>query len=215
MRKIRQNRPSSRTFFLVILTIMVLISIILMWRVSKLEQNQEFLESEVKYLREQVSEIRVDLINCSSGQGSTDPEPVETTVHEPDISGFVTQEELEIMAKVLYREARGVPDKAQQAAVYWCILNRVDNGSWGDTIKEVATYPEQFAWVPDTPIVPEFIDLAIDVCERWVLEKQGVVDVGRTLPRTYIFFTGDGEANHYREEYQGGDNWDWGLPSPY
>lgn len=126
-----------------------------------------------------------------------------------------TEEELEILAKILYREARGIKDQAHQAAVVWCILNRVDNGYWGDTIKEVATYPGQFAWVPDTPVLNNLLELSEDVVSRWNREKAGETNVGRVLPSSYLFFAGDGEQNHFREEYLGSILWDWSLPSPY
>lgn len=126
-----------------------------------------------------------------------------------------TDEEIEILSKILYREARGVTDKAQQAAVVWCILNRVDDGYWGNTIEQVATYPNAFAWVPDTPVEEELMLLVSDVCERWNLEKSGLKDVGRTLPKEYLYFTGDGKRNNFTREWRGSEIWDWGLPSPY
>ena len=38
------------------------------------------------------------------------------------VEDYATEEEIEMIAKVLYREARGVKDKDQIAAVAWCIL---------------------------------------------------------------------------------------------
>lgn len=46
-------------------------------------------------------------------------------------------------------------------------------------------------------------------------EKDGETEVGRVLPREYLFFTGDGEHNHFRTEWEGGQTWDWSLRSPY
>lgn len=51
--------------------------------------------------------------------------------------------------------------------------------------------------------------------ERWLDEKDGKADTGRVLPREYLFFTGDGEHNHFRTEWDGGQVWDWSLQSPY
>ncbi len=72
----------------------------------------------------------------------------------------VTHQEINMLAQVIYNEAQGIPDKAHQAAVVWCVLNRLDDGYWGDTVTEVVTYPHQFAYYPDTPIMPEFVLLA-------------------------------------------------------
>lgn len=126
-----------------------------------------------------------------------------------------TQEEIETLAKIVYREARGVKEDSHKAAVVWCILNRVDDGYWGDNIVDVATYPNAFAWVPDTPVDEELVDLVVDVVTRWNQEKQGLSDVGRTLPKEYLYFTGDGSYNRFTKEWGSTDYWDWSLPNPY
>ena len=61
----------------------------------------------------------------------------------------------------------------------------------------------------------ELEELALDVIERWLDEKDGEAEVGRVLPREYLFFTGDGKHNHFRTEWDGGQVWDWSLQSPY
>lgn len=123
--------------------------------------------------------------------------------------------ETEMIAKVLYREARGIPDKAQVAAVGWCILNRVDSPNYSNSIIEVITAPAQFAWYEDTYVEPELLWLAEDIVYRWLLEKEGVKDSGRTLPQDYFFFEGDGQYNYFRQYYDSTEIWDWSLSSPY
>ncbi len=127
-----------------------------------------------------------------------------------------TYEEVEMLAKTIWAEARGVPSTARQAAVAWCALNRLDAGTFGDTLAEVLSKPYQFAYDPASPVTDEFLTLADDVLCRWYLEKTGAQDVGRTLPEDYLFFEGDGLENHFRKEYEKtGDTWDWSLPDPY
>ena len=127
-----------------------------------------------------------------------------------------TYEEVEMLAKTIWAEARGVPSTARQAAVAWCALNRLDAGTFGDTLAEVLSKPYQFAYDPASPVTDEFLTLADDVLCRWYLEKTGAQDVGRTLPEDYLFFEGDGLENHFRKEYEkAGDTWDWSLPDPY
>lgn len=121
-----------------------------------------------------------------------------------------------MLAKTVWAEARGVKSKAQQAAVVWCVLNRVDAGGYGETIAEVVSAPYQFAYDPESPVTGEFLILAEDVLLRWGAEKAGDEDVGRTLPADYLFFDGDGAENHFRKEYEKtGETWDWSLPDPY
>lgn len=127
-----------------------------------------------------------------------------------------TYEEVEMLAKTIWAEASGVPSTARQAAVAWCALNRLDAGTFGDTLAEVLSKPYQFAYDPASPVTDEFLALADDVLRRWYLEQNGVEGVGRTLPEDYLFFEGDGLENHFRKEYEKtGDTWDWSLPDPY
>lgn len=126
-------------------------------------------------------------------------------------------EEAEYIAKTLYGEARGC-STTEQAAVAWCILNRVDDesGLWPDDIIGVVTQEHQFAgYSQEHPVLPELYDLALDVLERWQREKAGVDDVGRVLPVDYCYFQGDGQHNYFRQEFEGGPVWDWRLESPY
>ena len=53
-----------------------------------------------------------------------------------------TEEEVTVLAKMLWGEARGVPSDTEKAACIWCVLNRVDQGM--GTIIDVVTAPYQF-----------------------------------------------------------------------
>lgn len=124
--------------------------------------------------------------------------------------------EVEMLARLIWGEARGIPSDMHKAAVVWCVLNRVDAEGWPDTVAEVVTQPYQFAgYSPDYPATEEFKAIAADVLIRWEREKREGGEVGRVLPAEYVFFTGDGEVNHFRTEYEGGGFWDWSLKNPY
>lgn len=127
-----------------------------------------------------------------------------------------TDEEVEMLAKTLWAECRGVPSRARQAAVAWCALNRLDAGTYGSTLAEVLSTPAQFAYYESSPVTPDLLELAEDVLNRWYLEITGADDVGRTLPADYLFFDGDGKENHFYQEWRtGSEEWDWSLPDPY
>lgn len=142
---------------------------------------------------------------------SSEPETVAEPKWTPDPL------EAEAIAKVLYRECRGVESDAEKAAVAWCILNRVDSGEryFPDTVIEVVTQKNQFAYYEDTPVWSNLYFLAEDVLTRWHNEKRGDKDVGRTLPKEYLYFTGDGKHNNFTVEWLGKEYWDWSLPDPY
>lgn len=126
------------------------------------------------------------------------------------------QEEMEIIAKTVYGEAGGC-SLTGQAAVIWCILNRVDDDRFPDNITDVITQKNQFSgYSKNYPIKPEILELVKDVMTRWVFEKTAVGDVGRVIPSEYCWFKGDGVKNIFRDAYNGNYNtWDWSLESPY
>lgn len=127
--------------------------------------------------------------------------------------------EIVVLAKVLYGEARGVKSTMQRAAVVWCVLNRVDAGYNDGTIIGVATARRQFAY--NRKLKPAryepFLPLARDVVRRWLLEKQGVCDVGRVLPSNYLWFAGSRGRNRFRDAYKAkkANYWDWSFGNPY
>ena len=129
---------------------------------------------------------------------------------------YWTEADAEMLAKLIYAEARGISFKMEKAAVVWCVLNRVDESA--STITSIVTAPNQFAYSPYSPTVylgEDFVALAEDVLARWSLEREGRVSVGRVLPAEYRWFGGDGVHNHFRDQYIGGNHWDWSLPDPY
>lgn len=173
-------------------------------QVRELNEDLSILKSQTQVLKEQLQHSRGGI------------EELERAKQDQEaLNNQVTTEQLEMIAKVIYREARGIPNKDHKAAVVWCILNRVDDPRFGNTIEEVITYPNAFAWEENTPVDEELLAIAADVCERWCLEKEGHTEVGRVLPSTYCFFTGDGVLNHFTEEWPGRVDWDWSLSSPY
>jgi hypothetical protein len=124
--------------------------------------------------------------------------------------------DVEALAKLIYREARGC-STMEQAAVIWCVLNRVDSAEryFPDTILEVIKQPNQFAYIEDTPLWPAHVSLAEDVLTRWHEEKEGAEDVGRVLPAGYVYFCGDGKHNHFSKAFRSKEYWSWELPNPY
>lgn len=198
----------------------ILVTIPTIKNLMSLEEEVKELQASVVRLKEQQKELRTLARKVSKEVEALETQETLETPTEPvpQSTGSVytvTKEELSVLARIVYQEARGIPQKSHQAAVIWCILNRVDSGYWGDDIISVATYPHAFAWVPNTLIYDEFLDLAEDVVTRWNWEKQGLKDVGRVLPSTYLYFTGDGKLNYFTEEWKSTEYWDWSLPNPY
>ena len=157
------------------------------------------------------------------------PEP-EMPPSAADPVKLYTEADVEMLARLIYTEARGVKSKTEQAAVVWVVLNRLDNPNClQKTIAEVVCAPYQFDYRPWVPVLPEFEALAEDVLERWQAEKSATAgspaspggasrsaeDVGRVLPPEYQYFEGWGGRNWFSAKWKSGEYWDWGLGSPY
>ena len=96
------------------------------------------------------------------------------------------------------------------------MLNRVDDS--GASISKVITAPNQFAYSRNAPTKcggEDYTLLVRDVLSRWSQEKDGLTDVGRVLPREYMWFYGSGGRNWFRDSVKGGQRWDWSLGDPY
>ena len=121
-------------------------------------------------------------------------------VHEPVYKMYFTDADVVAVAKMLYGESRGCSIDNQQKAV-WCVLNRVDDERYPDSIIEVLSQSGQFhGYNPNHPVWDELTAVAEDVLTRWSLEKQGVA-VNRELPKSFLYFTGTGRENIFREAY--------------
>ena len=122
------------------------------------------------------------------------------------------------LARLIWGEACGVASVMERAAVIWCVLNRVDDPRWPDTVEEVVRQKRQFVGhCVNHPALEENIAIAVDVLMRWALEKIGVGDAGRVLPAEYVFFTGDGQQNYFTKAYpsERAAAWTWELRNPY
>lgn len=121
-------------------------------------------------------------------------------VYEPTYEMYYTDADVVAIAKMLYGESRGCSIDNQQKAV-WCVLNRVDDERYPDSIIEVLSQSGQFhGYNPNHPVWDELTAVAEDVLTRWSLEKQGVA-VNRELPKSFLYFTGTGRENIFREAY--------------
>lgn len=190
---------------------------------------------------EQIKEIEADPEESAVVMFSVEPEedgprvepPASTAVDAPAEAGpaiptgssdapvgawtDVDEAYARMIAQVLWGECRGC-SVTEQAAVAWCVLNRVDSQEryFPDDVAAVIVQPSQFlGYAPDNPVTDELYRIARDVLSRWYAERAGASDVGRVLPGGYCFFWGDGRHNYFTTEWRGADVWDWSLGNPY
>lgn len=156
-------------------------------------------------------ESNINKINIEEIQKEQNNNTIEISLTEED--------EINIcyIAKTLYGEYRG-ESKNQQAAVVWCILNRVGESGFAEDIIGVITQPSQFfGYSANNPVLDYLWNISEDVYKRWLVEQSSEenIDVGRILPKEYKWFSGNGNVNIFRDQYIGGNEWDWSLESPY
>lgn len=166
-----------------------------------------------RYIAEIERGPTVELDLCSPDAGNA-----EKTVVEPDEP--YTEADVIALAKMAYGEAFITRSDTEMSACMWCALNRLDSGNrfyeGCESVYDIVTQKNQFyGYDEGNPVDEHLVWLARDVLARWVDEHNGAADVGRTLPREYCFFTGDGWHNSFTTEHQGGTEYDWSLPSPY
>jgi hypothetical protein len=124
----------------------------------------------------------------------------ELETDEIEYEMYFEESDVIALAQMLYGEARGCSTDNQIKAV-WCVLNRVDDTRFPNTVIGVLSAPYQFhGYSSSYPVWDNLKEVARDVLTRWSLEKQGVC-VNRELPKTYLWFTGNGVENVFREAY--------------
>lgn len=126
------------------------------------------------------------------------------TILTPLPSWQPAAEDVEAIARTLYGECRGVESEAEKEAVAWVILNRLDAG-YADTVLGVVSAPGQFAgYSQEHPLWPDLVEVARRVLRMHHREQRGE-SVERVLPSTYLWFSGDGTRNWFRDAYGGGN----------
>lgn len=98
-----------------------------------------------------------------------------------------------LISRTIWGEARGC-EPEEQEAVAWCILNRVDDERFPNTVESVVTQPWQFqGYALGNPAEP-FADVAEDVLRRWHNGEHGI-------DPALVFFEGDGKHNYFRSKW--------------
>ena len=130
---------------------------------------------------------------------------------------YYTDMDAEMLARLLYHECRGVPSRTERAAVAWTVLNRVDSSHFPNTIRSVITQKNQFNYRANAPLDESLLELAYDVLDRWNRECNGETDVGRVIPKEYLYFYGDGVHNYFYKLNSDGwrVEWDFHFATPY
>lgn len=201
------------TFFF-ICCVLLMASVLLNVKAVKLLKTSLEQTEQAISVAEDAQDIANQAVYNLKTQGWTEVEPelCYGRLTYDDQEAYVDHVAAEYLANVAWGEARGC-SVTEQAAVMWCVLNRVDSPLYPDSVGEVVTQRAQFdGYSESNPVTQELLQLANEVLNYW---SEGD-DSGRILPKEYLYFTGDGEHNYFYKTWESNATaWDWSLPSPY
>lgn len=173
------------------------------------KKPEQYIEKPIVFVEDLEVEEEIDI----------EPEIEEPVIPETiSVTGENRDKITTILAKLMFGEARGIKSITEQACVVWTVLNRVDAGQ--GNIEHVVKEPEQFCYSSYFRTVDDhgrdLKALAEDIILRWEREHAGESDVGRVLPKEYIYFNGYNGHNRFRVEFDDYSKpWKYLLESPY
>jgi len=97
------------------------------------------------------------------------------------------------ISRTIWGEARGCTEE-EQIAQGWCILNRVDDSRFPDTIEAVVLAPNQFQGYSASNPVEPFREMAEDILIAWHNGEHGI-------PQDMVFCSGDGRHQTFRTDW--------------
>jgi len=106
-----------------------------------------------------------------------------------------------MLAKTVWGEARGLPED-EQRLVAWTVFNRVTDSRFPDTIAGVITQRGQFiGYKAGHPVNENLTALCRTEAEAWAAGAEAPELEPYASGNGYLWFTGDGKHNYFREEY--------------
>jgi hypothetical protein len=107
-----------------------------------------------------------------------------------------TAREIDMLAKMVYGEALGCSD-AEQALCVWTVINRLENGRFGNTIAEVLTAPGQFiGYSRKNPVKADVREVVKKCLEAWIRGEQAPLLAPYAKKRPYLYFDGGHQDEH-------------------
>lgn len=118
---------------------------------------------------------------------------------ESEVVAKYSSYEVTLLCQTVYGEARGC-SREEQMLVVWCVCNRVDSS--GASIEQVVTAPRQFhGYSPEHPVTDEIRSVVLEVLDAWSRGQEALVYEPYATTSEYLYFSGDGVHNWFREEY--------------
>ena len=110
----------------------------------------------------------------------------------------LARNELEMLAKLVWGEARGCSPEEQRLVV-WTVFQRVDAGLGGSSIETVITAENQFAgYHASLPVDPDIYALVAEEAEKWRSGEEAPTHELYAPDLPYYYFSGRNGRNWFR-----------------
>lgn len=114
----------------------------------------------------------------------------------PDTS--YTENDIELLCKMVYGEARGCAEE-EQALTVWTVLNRLDDGRFGNTIEYIITAPRQFIGYNEAHPVTDDIRTVVETAlKAWAAGDDAPTCPPYAETSDYLYFSGSGRHNYFK-----------------
>ena len=164
-----------------------------------------FISQRVKY-EKQITEIHVmheaEITALRNELQANYEEQMTELERYYEYGGDITQieKEAEYIAKVIYGTAKN-HSAADQRAVVWCILNRVEHYAHPDTVIEVCEQPKQWmGYSNDNPVLADLYDLALEELKIWYNDGH------RPISNDYIYLSWSSKEILLRDTFEENKN---------
>lgn len=120
----------------------------------------------------------------------------------PPVASKWTDECADVISRMVWGEGRGV-SRNEQKLIVWTVINRLEDGRYGDTLIGVVRARGQFhGYRASFPVTSEIREMVVEVLEAW--ERGETAKVYPPFARTanYRYFHGDGRHNWFRERWR-------------
>jgi len=113
-----------------------------------------------------------------------------------------TDQDVVTLARMVWGEGRGV-SRNEQKLIVWTVLNRLDNGRYGGSIRQIVIARGQFVgYRPSHPVTDAIRYMVVDVLEAWDRGELAKVYPPFARVSNYLYFHGDGRHNWFRPSFR-------------
>ena len=131
------------------------------------------------------------------------PDIMDTLEPAPPPPRRWTDQDVTTLSRMVWGEGRGV-SRNEQMLIVWTVLNRLDNGRYGSSIRQIVTARGQFVgYRSGFPVTDAIREVVIYVLEAWDRGEAAKVYPPFARDSNYLYFRGDGRHNWFRARYRG------------